>query len=62
MAWASLTYKVLPEQITGALPRRSVTGIVGALTHEVEAQFHLKKVATLVTVDVEGAFDATRRF
>lgn len=51
-----------PNQ-AGALPQRSATDIAAALTHDVEQarRRRTKRVATLVTMDVEGAFDAILR-
>lgn len=39
------------------LPKRSATDIAAALTHDVETALEDCKVATMVTMDVEGAFD-----
>ncbi|KAF5255354.1 hypothetical protein FOXYS1_14244 [Fusarium oxysporum] len=57
LAWAAVHYSVLDPQQAGALPKRSATDLVTALIHDIEEAFARKKVATLVTMDVQGAFD-----
>ncbi|KAL9561254.1 hypothetical protein ACKAV7_014609 [Fusarium commune] len=57
LAWAAVHYSVLHPQQAGALPKRSATDLVTALIHDIEEAFARKKVATLVTMDVQGAFD-----
>ncbi|KAJ0126813.1 hypothetical protein HZ326_30083 [Fusarium oxysporum f. sp. albedinis] len=57
LAWAAVHYSVLHPQQTGALPKRSATDLVTALIHDIEEAFASKKVATLVTMDIQGAFD-----
>ncbi|TVY73912.1 putative RNA-directed DNA polymerase from transposon BS [Fusarium oxysporum f. sp. cubense] len=57
LAWAAVHYSVLHSQQAGALPKRSATDLVTALIHDIEEAFARKKVATLVTMDVQGAFD-----
>ncbi|KJZ70477.1 hypothetical protein HIM_10149 [Hirsutella minnesotensis 3608] len=47
---------VHPQQI-GALPKRSAVDLVAALVHDIEEAFARKQVATLVTLDIQGAFD-----
>lgn len=42
----------------GALPGRSAVDLVQVLTHRVEKAFQQKKVASLLLLDVKGAFDA----
>src|ERR1700694_2814947 len=61
MAWATVQDQVLQPQQIGALPRRSAVDVVAALLHDIEAAMERRQVATLVTVDVEGAFDAVLR-
>ncbi|RXG41045.1 hypothetical protein VDGE_20064 [Verticillium dahliae] len=58
MAWLCISEQVLNPQVAGALPKRSSNDIVGCLTHDVEAAMNRNQVATLVTFDIEGAFDA----
>ncbi|TVY73798.1 putative RNA-directed DNA polymerase from transposon BS [Fusarium oxysporum f. sp. cubense] len=57
LAWAAVHYSVLHPQQAGALPKRSATDLVTALIHDIEEAFARKKVTTLVTMDVQGAFD-----
>ncbi|KAL9561821.1 hypothetical protein ACKAV7_014083 [Fusarium commune] len=57
LAWAAVYYSVLHTQQAGALSKRSATDLVTALIHDIEEAFARKKVATLVTMDVQGAFD-----
>lgn len=61
MAYLAIKHKVVHHNQAGALPQRSATDIVAALVHDVEMAFRHQKVATLVTMDVEGAFDAILR-
>ncbi|RKK50820.1 hypothetical protein BFJ69_g18007, partial [Fusarium oxysporum] len=61
LAWAAVYYSVLHPQQAGALPKRSATDLVTALIHDIEEAFACKKVATLVTMDIQGAFDTVMR-
>ncbi|KAF6515167.1 hypothetical protein HZS61_005073 [Fusarium oxysporum f. sp. conglutinans] len=61
LAWAAVHYSVLHPQQAGALPKRSATNLVTDLVHDIEEAFARKKVATLVTMDVQGAFDTVMR-
>ncbi|OAA60200.1 reverse transcriptase [Akanthomyces lecanii RCEF 1005] len=64
MSHLAIKHKILHPNQAGALPQRSATDIAAALTHDVEQARRgkkKKKVATLVTMDVEGAFDAILR-
>jgi ribonuclease HI len=61
LAWACIHYGVLHPQQAGALPKRSATDLVAALVHDIEEAFACKKVATLVTMDIQGAFDTVLR-
>ncbi|OBS20651.1 hypothetical protein FPOA_06995 [Fusarium poae] len=61
LAWAAVHYNVLHSQQAGALPKRSATDLVTALIHDIEVAFAHKKVATLVTMDIQGAFDTVMR-
>ncbi|TVY74677.1 putative RNA-directed DNA polymerase from transposon BS [Fusarium oxysporum f. sp. cubense] len=61
LAWAAIHYSVLHPQQAGALPKRSATDLVTALIHDIEEAFARKKVATLVTMDIQGAFDTVMR-
>ncbi|KAK7592656.1 hypothetical protein V3481_007266 [Fusarium oxysporum f. sp. vasinfectum] len=61
LAWACIHHGVLHPQQAGALPKRSATDLVAALVHDIEEAFARKKVATLVTMDIQGAFDTVLR-
>ncbi|KAM4058241.1 endonuclease-reverse transcriptase domain-containing protein [Hirsutella rhossiliensis] len=61
LAWASIHYGVLHSQQTGALPKRSAVDLVAALLHDIEEAFARGQVATLVTMDIQGAFDTVLR-
>ena len=61
LAWASVHYGVLHPQQAGALPKRSAVDLVAALVHDIEEAFARNMVATVVTLDAEGAFDTVLR-
>ncbi|KJZ68791.1 hypothetical protein HIM_11822 [Hirsutella minnesotensis 3608] len=61
LAWASIHFGVLHPQQIGALPKRSAVDLVAALTHDIDEAFARKQVATLVTLDIQGAFDTVLR-
>ncbi|OAQ93892.1 reverse transcriptase [Purpureocillium lilacinum] len=61
LAWASIHYGVLQPQQIGALPKRSAVDLVAALIHDIEVALARGMVATLVTMDVQGAFDTVMR-
>lgn len=62
LAWASVHYGVLHPQQAGALRTRSAVDLVtAALIHDIEIAFSNQQVATLVTMDVQGAFDTVMR-
>ncbi|KJZ70204.1 hypothetical protein HIM_10390 [Hirsutella minnesotensis 3608] len=61
LAWASIHFGVLHPQQIGALPKRSAVDLVAALIHDIEEAFARKQVATLVTLDIQGAFDTVLR-
>ncbi|KAJ3454190.1 hypothetical protein MRS44_018084 [Fusarium solani] len=61
LAYAAIGQDVLHPQQIGALPKRSAVDLVAALIHEIEAALDAGLVATLVTMDVVGAFDAVMR-
>ncbi|XP_044714695.1 reverse transcriptase (RNA-dependent DNA polymerase) domain-containing protein [Hirsutella rhossiliensis] len=60
-SWASVHFGVLHPQQAGALPKRSAVDLVAALIHDIEEAFACKQVATLVTLDIQGAFDTVLR-
>ena len=58
VTWTALTSGILSPQHGGALPKRSAMDLVAAFTHDVEAALALGKQVTMITMDVQGAFDA----
>ncbi|KAI0995871.1 hypothetical protein K3495_g12310 [Podosphaera aphanis] len=59
IAHTALCNQWLPQQLIGALPGRSAYDLVVCLVHEVEHALRLRHKAVLVTIDVQGAYDAT---
>lgn len=57
LAWRSTDAKVIASQQFGALPLRSATDLTTCLVHDVEAALNNKRTASLLTLDVRGAFD-----
>jgi hypothetical protein len=49
---------VLSDQHRGALPKRSAIDLVASFTHNVEKAIAEGLQVTMVTLDVQGAFDA----
>lgn len=58
MAWVAITHKVLHPQQFGALPGRSATDLAACLIHDVEEAWARGCKASMLTLDVKGAFDA----
>ena len=58
IAWTAMTHKILSPQHGGALPKRSAADLTAAFTHDTEAAWINRKHVTMVTLDVQGAFDA----
>lgn len=58
MAWAALETGILSPQHISALPKRAATDLLAAFVHDVEAAFDQNLVTLLITLDVQGAFDA----
>ncbi|EDN04709.1 conserved hypothetical protein [Histoplasma mississippiense (nom. inval.)] len=61
LAYTALIHGIVSPQHGGALPRRSAMDLVATFTHEVEAAFAQNKEVSMVTMDVQGAFDAVLR-
>lgn len=61
MSTLSLLHKVLAPQHFGALPRRSATDLTNCVTHDIEEALEAGQEASLLTMDVQGAFDAALR-
>jgi hypothetical protein len=57
MSWIAVTHKVLASQQFGALPLRSAVDLTTCLTHDIEEALNKGLTATLLTLDVKGAFD-----
>lgn len=57
-AFIALEHKIVGSQQFGALPRRSAVDLTSMLTHDVELAFARREVASLLTLDIQGAFDA----
>lgn len=53
-----MTHGVLSLQHGGALPKRSTSDLTAAFTHDVELAWSRNLQVTIVTIDVQGAFDA----
>ena len=53
-----MTHKILSPQHGGALPKRSAIDLTAAFTHDTEAAWTKGQHVTMVTLDVQGAFDA----
>ena len=58
IAWTALTNGILSPQHGGALPKRSAMDLVASFTHDVEAAMAANLEVTMITMDVQGAFDA----
>lgn len=58
LAWSAIHNEVLHKNQFGALPCRSSTDLTTSVTHDIETAFAHKKVASFLTLDVRGAFDA----
>ncbi|KAK5996418.1 putative RNA-directed DNA polymerase from transposon BS-like protein [Cladobotryum mycophilum] len=58
MAWILVQHEVLDPKQAGALLKRSAVDLAVALIHDIDQALMEGKVATLVTMDVQGAFDA----
>ncbi|KAF9698076.1 hypothetical protein EKO04_003954 [Ascochyta lentis] len=53
-----MTHKILIPQHGGALPKRSAADLTAAFTHDTEAAWAQGRHVTMVTLDVQNAFDA----
>ena len=61
ISYIAVTQGILHTQQFGALQKRSAVDLVAALIHDLEQALNAGKVATLVTMDIKGAFDAVMR-
>ena len=58
ISWLAIQHKAVPPQLFGALPRCSVVDLVSCVIHDAEAAMRSNKVTAIVTLDIQGAFDA----
>ena len=58
IAWTALTHDLLSPQLGGALPKRSTMDLVASFVHEAERALAKNLRVSMVTMDVQGAFDA----
>ncbi|RAL59181.1 hypothetical protein DID88_006737 [Monilinia fructigena] len=58
LSWEAIHYGVISPQHGGALPKRSAVDLVASFVYDAETAFAQSKEVTLVTLDVQGAFDA----
>ncbi|KAF7880282.1 hypothetical protein EAF00_012029 [Botryotinia globosa] len=57
IAWTAMRHKVISPQHCGVLPKMAGTDLTVAFTHDAELALAAGQVVTLVTMDVQGAFD-----
>jgi hypothetical protein len=58
LAWVAIKHKVLHPQHFGALPCRSATDLAATLVHDIEECWARGLCASMLTLDIKGAFDA----
>lgn len=58
LAWIAIREKVLITQQFGALPCRTAVDLTTCLTHDVERALNSGLTASMLTIDVKGAFDS----
>ena len=58
LAMTAMQHGLLSPQHGGALPKRSAADLTAAFTHDVEAAWARGERVTMITLDVQGAFDA----
>ncbi|KAF7543577.1 hypothetical protein G7Z17_g10620 [Cylindrodendrum hubeiense] len=61
LAFIAIDRKVLYKNQAGALTKRSAVDLVAALIHDIESALARGLVVTLVTMDIQGAFDTVLR-
>lgn len=61
MAYYAIISNIVHPTQAGALPKRSTTDLVAALIHDVEQELAKGNLLTLLTMDIQGAFDAVLR-
>src|SRR5436190_21429384 len=57
ISWLAISLRVLIDQHFGALPLRSAVDLTTCLTHDIEESLNKGLKATLLTIDIKGAFD-----
>ena len=57
LARIAIQHKVLSSQHFGALPKRGAVDLVAALVHDIETALASGKTASLLTMDIQGAFN-----
>ena len=57
MAWLAISQGILASQQFGALPLRSSVDLTTCLTHDIEQALNQGLKASLLTMDIKGAFD-----
>lgn len=58
LSWISVREKILACQQFGALPRRSAIDLTTCITHDIERALNESRTASILTLDVKGAFDS----
>lgn len=58
MSWIAIKHNILSPQQFGALPLRSSVDLTTCLTHDIETALNQGLTASVLTLDVKGAFDA----
>ncbi|CCU79231.1 reverse transcriptase, putative [Blumeria hordei DH14] len=57
LPWIAIRAKIVASQQFGAVPLRSATDLTTCLVHDIETALNSKLTASLLTLDVKGAFD-----
>ena len=58
LAWVAIRERIIHPQQFGALPGRSATDLAVAAVHDIEETLLRGKAASMLTLDIKGAFDA----
>ncbi|KZZ88524.1 reverse transcriptase [Ascosphaera apis ARSEF 7405] len=58
LSYVGLEHGIFGSQQFGALPRRSAVDLTSCLVRDVDFQFRNLRVASLLTLDIQGAYDA----
>ena len=61
MTWAAVKAGIVSLQQAGALPGRSATDLVASFLYDTEWALVMRRVVSILTMDVQGAFDALLR-